>query len=86
MAKYSRDCGAATPNGAPQTSHCDGFVGDALSFFFFWGGGGRSETGGSACQVQCVEDGSLNRVSTETFRWAVKMAAWLSRVQILMMS
>lgn len=38
MAKYSRDCGAATPNGAPQNSHCDGFVGDALSFFFFGGG------------------------------------------------
>lgn len=36
MAKYSRDCGPATPNGAPQNSHRDGFVGDALSFF--WGG------------------------------------------------
>ena len=44
-------------------------------FEFFFGGPADLKRGeGSAWQVQCVEDGSLNRVSTETFRWAVKVA------------
>ena len=41
---------------------------------FFLGPADLKRGEGSAWQVQCVEDGSLNRVSTETFRWAVKVA------------